>query len=236
LILRPNGQQNILHDSKYSRPPIVTANGEAMRALRAYNQDPRRPKETLARVKTALKAKATSIGIAPKARDEALRCVEIIEIFERTENSLGMRALALREPPDFDALEIEGVQVSIRPDFLVDGGNRGVGAAMLRVAKAPDPGGCKREETRDQRGHHRREMARYLIAEMQLLLEAQQGKFGTPLRDLFLVADVRLEERIDPGADNAVRIRDIRAACVQIRSLWDGIEPKPTLYQRLGDR
>jgi hypothetical protein len=36
LILRPDGQQKILHDSKYSRPPIISANGEAMRALRAY--------------------------------------------------------------------------------------------------------------------------------------------------------------------------------------------------------
>ena len=33
LILRPHGQQNILHDSKFSHPPIITANGEAMRAL-----------------------------------------------------------------------------------------------------------------------------------------------------------------------------------------------------------
>jgi hypothetical protein len=40
LILRPDGQQNILHDSKYSRPPIISANGDAMRALREYNQDP----------------------------------------------------------------------------------------------------------------------------------------------------------------------------------------------------
>src|SRR5882724_11466124 len=86
LILRPGGQQSILHDSKYSRPPIITANGEAMRALRAYNQDPRRSKDTLFRVKEALTMKAASLDIKPKSRDEALRCVEIIELFERQEN------------------------------------------------------------------------------------------------------------------------------------------------------
>src|ERR1700722_20371148 len=88
LILRPAGQQNILHDSKYSRPPIISANGEAMRGLRAYNHDPKRPKDTLLRVKAALTMKAASLGIKPKARDEALRCVEIIELFERQENAL----------------------------------------------------------------------------------------------------------------------------------------------------
>jgi hypothetical protein len=72
LILRPNGQQNILHDSKFSRPPIITANSEAMRALRAYNHDPRRSKDALLRVKAALTMKAAVLGVKPKTRDEAL--------------------------------------------------------------------------------------------------------------------------------------------------------------------
>src|ERR1700730_53321 len=107
LILQPDGQETILHDSKFSRPPIITANGDAMRALRAYNQDPKRSKEALLRVKAVLPVKAAADGIKPKTRDEALRCIEIIELFERAENALGMRATALSEPPDFDAIEIE---------------------------------------------------------------------------------------------------------------------------------
>lgn len=99
LILQPDGQETILHNSRYSRPPIVTANGDAMRALRAYNCDPRRPPSTLDRVKEALRDKANRDEIKPKSRDEALRCVEAIELFERQENSLGMRPMALREPP-----------------------------------------------------------------------------------------------------------------------------------------
>jgi hypothetical protein len=171
LILRPNGQQNILHDSKYSRPPIVSANGEAMRALRAYNHDPRRSRDTLLRVKDALTIKSKMVGIKPKVKDEALRCLELIELFERNENVLGLRSMALSEPPNFDAIEIEGVMLSIRPDFLVGGGggrNR-VGAGILRVAKAPDPAEGKRPETRTRRGEIRREMARYMVAMQQLL-------------------------------------------------------------------
>ena len=232
LIFRPAAQQNILHDSKFSRPPIITANGEAMRALRAYNQDPTRPKEVLRRVKDALTMKAASIGIKPKARDEALRCIEIIDLFERRENALGMRALGLSEPPDFDLIEIEGVMVSIQPDFLVHGPKGYIGAAMLRVAKSPDPAECKTEEGRDRRGNVRRELARYLVAEMQLLLEAQNGRLGIPDRDLCFVADVRLGERIGPAADHAARLRDIRGACQQIAALWAAVQAKPALWKK----
>jgi hypothetical protein len=232
LIRRPDGQQNILHDSKYTRTPIVTANGEAMRALRAYNQDPRRSQDILLRVKAALTMKAAGIGIMPKAKDEALRCVEIIDMFERNENTLGMRAMALSAPPDFDPIEINGVTVSIHPDFLVSGSANRVGAAMLRVAKQPDPDACVRDATRDQRGNRRRELARYLIALMQLLLDEQNGALGIPDRDLCFVADVRLAERIGPAPDHAIRIRDIRGACTQISKLWASIEPKPALWKK----
>lgn len=235
LILRPDGQQNILHDSKYSRPPIISANGEAMRALRAYNQDPRRSQDTLLRVKSALTLKSEAADIKPKAKDEAFRCLEILDLFERNENALGLRSIELSEPPAFDAIEIEGVMVSIRPDFIVGGGRGGrnrVGAGILRVAKAPDPVGGKRPETRQRRGEIRREMARYLVAMQQLLLDAQKGELGIPDRELCFVADVRLGERIGAAPDHALRLRDIRGACQQISGLWSSILPKPTLYKR----
>jgi hypothetical protein len=233
LILRPDGQQNILHDSKFSRPPIISANGEAVRALRAYNQDQRRSQDTLFRVKGALTIKSQSSGITPKQRDEALRCLEIIDLFERNENALGIRSMQLSEPPNFDAIDIEGVMVSIRPDFIVGGGGRNrVGAGILRVAKAPDPAGGKRPETRERRGEIRREMARYMVAMQQLLLEAQDGALGIPDRELCFVADVRLGERIGPAPDNTVRLRDIRGACQQIGKLWSSITPKPALFKK----
>jgi hypothetical protein len=50
LILQPDRQERLLHDSRYSQPPIVTANADAMRALRAYNCDVRRDTSALDRV------------------------------------------------------------------------------------------------------------------------------------------------------------------------------------------
>lgn len=231
--MRPDGQQNVLHDCKFSRPPIVTANGDAIRALRAYNVDPRRPPEILNQVKEALTIKSGSREIKPKTREDALRCIEIIELFEKRENALGLRRMALSAAPNFDVIDIEGVSLSIRPDFLV-GGGRGqrVGAGILRVAKAPDPEACKLQATKERRGEHRREMARYVVALLQMLLDAQDGSLGTVDRDSCFVADLRLGEQIGPAPDHTARLRAIRAACRQIRDLWPGIQAKPALYRK----
>jgi hypothetical protein len=232
LILQPDGQEKILHDSRFSRPPIVTANAEAMRALRAYNFDPRRDPSTLNKVKVALMAKAANLGVRPKTRDEAIRCAEAISLFERYENALGMRSLALREPSRFAPIQIEGVSLSVQPDFLVDGANGRIGAAILRVAKAPDPDGCKLDETKRRRGDHRREMARYMVAMLQLLLEAQDGALGIADRDLCFVADVRIGERIMAASNHTARLNAIRGACRQIATLWPNIRPHPSILQR----
>ena len=231
--MRPDGQQNVLHDCKFSRPPIVTANGDAIRALRAYNVDPRRPPEILNQVKEALTIKSGSREIKPKTREDALRCIEIIELFEKRENALGLRRMALSAAPNFDVIDIEGVSLSIRPDFLV-GGGRGqrVGAGILRVAKAPDPEACKLQATKERRGEHRREMARYVVALLQMLLDAQDGSLGTVDRDSCFVADLRLGEQIGPAPDHTARLRAIRAACRQIRDLWPGTQAKPALYRK----
>lgn len=232
LILHADGQETILHDSRWSMPPIVTANGDAMRALRAYNCDPRRDTSALSRVKTALTAQAEQADTRPKRRDEALRCVEIISLFERHENALGMRAMGLAECPRFESIEIEGVTLSIHPDFLVSGGGRFIGAGMLRVAKAPDPDACRLAETKRRRGDHRREMALYMVAMLQMLLDAQGGAYGTPSRDLCFVADLRLAERIGPAPDHAIRLRAIRGACSQIAKLWPLLTPRPSILRK----
>jgi hypothetical protein len=103
---------------------------------------------------------------------------------------------------------------------------------MLRVAKAPDPEDCKLEETRLRRGDHRREMARYMVALFQMLLEAQDGRLGRPDRNLCFVADLRLSERIGPAADHTARMNGIRGACRQIVKLWPSITPRRSILRK----
>jgi hypothetical protein len=203
-----------------------------MRALIAYNLDPRRPQDILERVKAALTRKAASKETRPKSKDEALRCKEIIELFQRSENALGLRPLALSKPPRFDAIDIAGLKLSIQPDFLVSGGPGRTGAGILRVAKGPDPAAAKRDKTKQERGDHRREMARYMVAMVQLLLEAHEADYGAVDRSLCFVADLRIPETIGPAPDHTARLAAIRAACDQIAKLWPTVEPKPSLFKK----
>jgi hypothetical protein len=231
LIQLADKQESILHDSRFTRTSIVTANQDAIRPIRAYLWDPRRPQEMLERVKATLQAKADSDIGTPKSRDEARRCSEIITLFQNQENALGLRGLSLSEPPNrFAPLVVAGVSLSIQPDFLVNGPGR-IGAGMVHVAKSPDLSDC-RSETRERRGEHRREIARYLVAMLQMLLDAQDGAYGTPDRDLCFVADLRLGETIRAAPDHTARLRTIRAACATIARLWPTIEPRPSVLRR----
>lgn len=232
LVLRPDGQETILHNARFSRPPIVTANGDAIRGLTAYNTDPRRDKATLDRVKAALNTKASHTETTPRDREEARRCIEAIRLFEQHENALGMRGMPLTECPRLEPMMIEGVAVSIRPHFLVKAADGRVGAGIVRVAKTPDPEACKLEATRERRGEERRELNRYTVAMLHMMLEAQGGALGTATRDLCFIADIRLGERIDAAPDHTVRIRAIRGACNQIARHWPFITPRSSVLNR----
>jgi hypothetical protein len=238
LVLLPDKQNEVLHDSRYAAQPITGKYTEAFAALRTYNCDPRRPPSVLDEVKAALKRKELDRDLRPKARDEAARCREAIELFQARENAVGLRAMALSVAPRFAPLDIEGVDVSIRPSFIRQGiipsiGPR-IGAGILRLAKTPDPDDCKTPKTRTVREDVRREMARYMVAMMQLLLEDQAAALGLgiPHRDLCFVTDVRLGETVGPATDHTARLRAIRSACGQIATLWDGVRPLPRVLKR----
>lgn len=143
-----------------------------------------------------------------------------------------MRGMPLSEPPRLDPLLIEGVALSIRPHVLMGADGGRIGAGIVRVAKSPDPDSCKLEHTRQRRGDERREMNRYTVAMLHLLMEAQSGALGTPDRSLCFVADVRLGERTNAAADHTARIRALRGACSQIAKLWPLIEPRNSILNR----
>lgn len=210
----------------------MAANADAIRGLKAYNSDPRRDIATLEQVKADLEAKAAHAETKPSRKEEARRCIEAINLFQRHENAFGMRGMPLLEPPRLAPLVVEGVMLSIRPHFLVKAADGRIGAGMIRVAKTPDPEDCKLDVTRERRGEERREMSRYTVAMLQLLLEAQNGELGIPNRDLCFVADIRLGERIDAAADHAVRLRAVRGACSQIARQWPLITPRNSILAR----
>lgn len=222
-------QERILHDARFAIPPIVTANGDALRALRAYNADPKRDQAALDMVKASLKRKSESKAFTPNQQDEAERCIDIIDAFIAGENSIGMRALACSEVESrLDPLEIEGVELSVQPDLLISRGTR-LGAMMFRVAKKPDHISPVRDATKNKWLEQRREMGRYLATMMEMAL--QRGSIPVD-REYVFVADTRIPERISAANDFAARVRTIQAVCRRISRLWDTIEPEARVLKK----
>jgi hypothetical protein len=102
LVSRPDEQEQILQNSRFPTQPVVTAYSAARKALRAYHASPARLQQILVEAKQTLGLRTEDSAIKRRARDEAQRCIEAIELFERGENAFGMRALALKEAPRFD--------------------------------------------------------------------------------------------------------------------------------------
>lgn len=236
LIMKPDQQETVLHNSRFSSPPVVTPHQEALVPIRAYCSNPSRPKATLAHAKVSLLAKAGDLSIRPKAREESLRCVESIERFEMAENAFGLGALRLAEAERFPMLMESKVAISVQPDLIIQPGGKNegkVGVILFRPHKAPDPESCRLEETKRQRGEHRREMARYMLTLAQMMFDEHGQHLGRFCRELSFVADIRAGERVGfPTSDHAARVRAVKAACRQISALWSGIEPRKSVLAK----
>lgn len=235
LILKAEPQATVLHNSRYSQTNIRGAYASARNGFRRYNVDPLRPIGTLNKVKDALTRKSVDPDVKPRAQAAALREIELIDLYLTRENALGLRGLPLTKAPRFEPLRIEGVEVSIQPDFLIEPPDGRIGAAMLRVTKAPDPDAVRGADKKEERGAHRREMARYMVAMMEMALNEQTDYRGHVDRGLIFVSDVRLGERIAAGADHTARLGDISSACSQIARLWDGVKPRPSIFKKPDD-
>jgi len=218
LILKADPQATVLHNSRYSQTNIRAAYAQARAGFRAYNTDPLRRVAGLNKVKENLLRKAADVDLKPRQRTILQNSVELIDLFQIRENALGLRALPLTKARTFAPLMIAGVELSVQPDFMVE-----------PVTKAPDPDACRLDATKQQRGDHRREMGRYLVAMLEVLLAAQPEMRARLDRDLIFVSDIRLGERIGAGGDHTSRIRDIEAACQQVAALWDGVKPRPAI-------
>lgn len=237
LIMKPDQQETVLHNSRFSSSFVVAPHSEALVPIRAYCSDPARPKHTLTKAKEGLTAKSEDLSIRPKAREESLRCIETIYLFENAENAFGLGSMRLTKPSRFEIMNIEGVSLSVQPDLLIShegsDGRQLCGTLFFRPQKAPDPDSCRLEETRRSRGEHRREMARYMLAMGHILIDENQGEYGRFDRDRSMVADIRMAEKIHfSTGDHAARVKAIKAACRQIKSLWPNIEPRKSALRK----
>jgi hypothetical protein len=119
LIMKPDQQETVLHDARFSSGILTSPHAGALKPIQAYCANVHRPKSLLSTAKGNLEQIASDDAIRPKAREESLRCIETIELFELAENAFGLNKLPLEMPPRFGAIEMEGVQLSVQPHLLV---------------------------------------------------------------------------------------------------------------------
>lgn len=231
VIVPPDRQDDILHDARFLRPMAAVPYSDALRAIRAYCNDPHRSPAHLDAAQAALSTKSHSTVYKPSVRDEADRCVEAIELFINAKNSFGLNSLPFVESTKSEHLAINGVSVSIQPDVIISASappsSGKIGGAFFRPQKRPDHLNCKTEETKSGRETIRREIAKYMLVLLRLSLIQQGYDENLIEKKWLLLFDLRTGERIEFPSDRAAREKRLKAACGQIAKLWSGVEPKP---------
>ncbi len=147
LITRPDQQETVLHNARFSSQPNSAPHMGAIRPIQAYCADFRRPAALLDAAKAELTRSAYDESIRPEAREESLRCLETIGLFENAENAFGLKLLPLEAANRMPPLDMEGVMLSVQPHLLVRPpavrGLQRVGVVFFRPQKAPDPAACR---------------------------------------------------------------------------------------------
>ncbi len=232
IVSNPVQQGSVLHDQRFQNRIVTPKNTEALNVIRHYAADMSRDAKAFVRGREALEDKSNNSVWTDGQRDEAARCVEVLDLFWANKQVWGVDSLPLSTASRFDRFDVSGLTLSVQPDLLI-GGHPGTsdgktGVVFIRAQKAPNPDDCARPETRERRETFRRETARYLLVMGWMLMERQGLALQHFDRKRSVVWDVRLREAIEYPSDHRTREKTVIAAAQQIARLWPTIPPKPS--------
>jgi hypothetical protein len=148
-------------------------------------------------------------------QDDARNSIEVIHGIQRMRNQLGQ--YAFRNAPQRQAkLVIEGLEISIRADLLVDGANRKgddlIGAAVLRMTQSG--------ETTESALTKRREMGLYVATLAKAHVGQNLAGNSLPTNNLCMSIDVQHGEVFTAPNSITRRMNDLTNACRFIVALW----------------
>ena len=154
----------------------------------------------------------------PLVRDDAQRCINVIETFQRSANQLDLWnveyiAPRLPSPP----LNINGVEISVTPDIVALETRRNdirVGEVFVRCTI-----GGAGEAAEGRRGEANGHLA--AIAHMHAL--QYMADLGTPHAPTSIVIDVSRGIVVRGPVNSTRRIANIEAACAMIAAVWPAI-------------
>lgn len=211
----PVGQLGILRQAKNPGPhrPIIIQYHLARRTIAECLRDRGGINRIVAASTLALEDRRDDGANGPLVRDDAQRCIDVIDRFQRTSNALEIWDAEYREPRQpSPPLNINGVEVSVAPDALVlDNRRQRVGQAFIRCTIG----------TGGDAAENRRQEANVQLATIAHMHTTQYlTDLGQPHPQTSLVIDVSRESVFRAPANSARRIANIEAACAMIAAIW----------------
>lgn len=211
----PVGQLGILRQAKNPGPsrPIIIQYHHARRTIAECLRDRGGLNRIVANSITNLEDRRDDGNNGPLVRDDAQRCIDVIEVFQRASNVLDVWGPEYREPRQpSPPLNINGVEISVAPDALViDNRRERVGQAFIRCTIG----------TAGEAAENRRAEANVNLATIAHMHTRQYLEdLGQPHPQTSLVIDVSRENVFRAPANSARRIANIEAACAMIAAIW----------------
>jgi len=148
------------------------------------------------------------------ARHRANGCADAVHRFLALAPTLDFRGLRPMPPRGDEQLHLEGVTVSLRPDIVlrgVDGRGRPIaGAVKLHFPKTHPLTAAS---------------AAYVATALHVYLRERPTTWGVPLPQACMAVDVFSDTLAVAPRAHRRRMRELAAACAEIRETWPFVEP-----------
>lgn len=213
----PIGQLGILRQAKNPGParPIIIQYQLAKRAIAECLRNRAQINQIVARTIYELEARRDNVANGPLIRDDAQRCIDVIEAFQQAQNRMDLWQHRYEEPTvPSPSMNISGVEVSVFPDIVASIQQRGVnrvGQVFIR---------CAIGQTTDVAENRRAEANSHLatIAHMHTMQYLQH--LGSPHAPTSIVIDVPRQAIVRGPVNYARRVANIETACQMIAAIW----------------
>lgn len=216
----PVGQIGILRQAKNPGPnrPMIIQYNHARRAIAECLRDRAGVNRIVARSVQELEERRDNGTNGPLVRDDAQRCIDVIEAFQRSTNELDLWNAEYQAPRlPVQALNIRGVEISVAPDAIAVSHRRNevrVGQVFIRCTIGT-PGDA---------AQGRRSEANGILATIAHLHTLHYlADLGTPHAPTSVVVDVPRSTVVRGPVNSARRIANIEAACGMIAAIWPNI-------------
>ncbi|WP_172267234.1 hypothetical protein [Caulobacter sp. RHG1] len=214
----PIAQMAILRQAKNpgEARPLIIQYQLARQCISACLIEPETMNRTIAQAITSLEQRRDDAANRPLVRDDARRCIEVINTFQRSVNALGLwGGLRYEAAPQRPAsMMVSGVEISVYPDAIAHRGGDRVGQAFIR---------CTIGGSNDSAENRRQEANSHLAVISHMHAVAHLGHRGTPHAPTSMTIDVPRQRVVYGPSSTTMRVRQVETACAMIAAIWPTI-------------